>query len=60
MGFNGEQGGEMLHSMIAKIEHRARGMRHEKINIAFTTETSILQTTAELTKIVPQPKSHKH
>ena len=27
MGFHGEQGGEMLHSTIAKIEQRARGMR---------------------------------
>ena len=60
MGFHGEQGWEMLHSTIAKIEQRARGMRHGGTKIAFTMETSILQTTPELTKIVPQPKSHKH
>ena len=50
----------MLHSTIAKIEHRAGGMRHNRTKIAFIMETSILQTTPELTKIVPQPKSHKH
>ena len=42
MGFNGEQGGKMLHSMIAKTEHRATGMRRERTKIAFTMETSIL------------------
>ena len=50
MGFHGEQGGEMFHSTIAKIEHRARGMRRERTKIAFTMETSILQTTQKLTK----------
>ena len=45
--------------MIAKIEHRARGMRLERKKTAFTMETSILPTAPELTKIVPQPKSHK-
>ena len=59
MGFHGEQGGEKIHSTIAKIEQRARGMRRERTKTAFTTETSTLQTTPELTKIVPQPKSHK-
>ena len=49
----------MLHSMIAKTEHRATGMRLERTKTAFTMETSILRTTPELTKIVPQPKSHK-
>ena len=60
MGFHGEQGRERLHSTIAKIEQRARGIRHERTKIAFTMETSILQTTPELTNNVPQPKSHKH
>ena len=41
MGFNGGQGGKMLHSMIGKIEHRARGMRCERTKTAFTMETSI-------------------
>ncbi|GFR70919.1 amine oxidase [Elysia marginata] len=59
MGFHGEQGGEMLHSTIAKIEHRARGLRHERTKMAFTMETSILQTTPELTGLVPQPLSKK-
>ena len=51
MGFNGEQGGEMLHSTIAKIEHRARGMRRERTKTAFTMETSILKTTQNLLRI---------
>ena len=60
MEFHGEQGGKVLHSTIAKIEPRARNMRHERTKTAISMETSILQITAELTKIVPQPKSHKH
>ncbi|GFR80899.1 hypothetical protein ElyMa_004056700 [Elysia marginata] len=28
MGFHGEQGGEMVHSTTAKIEHWARGLSH--------------------------------
>ena len=60
MGFHREQGGEVLHSGIAKIEQRARGMRHERAKIANTVETSILQTTQKLKKIVMQPKSHKY
>ena len=51
MGFNGEQGGRMLHSTITKIEHKARGMRHERTKIAFTMETSFLQTTQSSLRI---------
>ena len=54
MGFNGEQGGKMLHSTMAKTEHRARGIRRERTKTAFTMETSILQTTQKPTKIVTQ------
>ena len=60
MGFHGEQGGEMLHFTIAKVEQTAIGMRRERTKIAFTMEISILQATPELTKIIPLPKSHKH
>ena len=42
MGFHGEQRGDMLHSTIAKIEHRARGMRRERTKTTFTMEISIL------------------
>ena len=51
MGFNGEQGRKMLHSTIAKIEYRARGMRRERAKTAFTMEISILQTTQSSLRI---------
>ena len=51
MGFNGEQGGKILHSTIAKIEHRARDMRRGRTKTAFTMETSILQTTQSSLRI---------
>ena len=51
MGFNEEQGGKMLHSMIVKIEHTAKGMRCERTKTAFTMEISILQTTQSSLRI---------
>ncbi|GFO17879.1 amine oxidase [Plakobranchus ocellatus] len=59
MGFHGEQGGEMLHSTVAKIERRTLGMRQESKKLACVLETSSLQTAPELTLLLPQVKKNK-
>ena len=48
MAFHGEQGGEMLHSTISKVEKRAAGMRKETERIRFLMESSIVQTSTIL------------
>ncbi|GFO10255.1 amine oxidase [Plakobranchus ocellatus] len=54
MGFHGEQGGEMLHSTVAKIERGSLGLRQESKKLACVLETSLLQTAPELTHLLPQ------
>ncbi|GFO19283.1 amine oxidase [Plakobranchus ocellatus] len=56
MAFHGEQGGEMLHSTIAKTERRAAGLRQEKQKMACIMETSVLQTASDIQSLVPKPK----
>lgn len=44
LGFLWEQGGEVVHSMVAGIEKRAWGIRNKTKELKFIIETQLLQT----------------
>ena len=58
LGFLGEQGGEVVHSMVAGIEKRACGIRNKTKELKFIIETQLLQTYPTVNAKV-YPEEHK-
>ena len=61
LGLLGEQGTEMSHQTVKKIEKRALGVVNECEKMKFVMKTLIIQTAPALTKALPisKPKSSK-
>ncbi|GFR65653.1 immune-associated nucleotide-binding protein 5 [Elysia marginata] len=57
MGILGEQGGELLHSTIGKIQKRTHAMRDEASQLKVTMSSQLLQTSQQLRSLVPHKKT---
>lgn len=59
MAFHGEQGGELIHSSIAKLERRTAGMRKESKQLKSVMAAHRLQTSPGLQTLIPPTKRKK-
>ena len=59
LGLLGEQGGEMVHASIAKIERRTAGIRYKPKQLKAILEAHRLQTASSLNSEIPPPKKKK-
>ncbi|GFN91214.1 amine oxidase [Plakobranchus ocellatus] len=59
LGLLGEQGGELIHSSIAKLEKRTAGIRQEERKIKTIMECHLLQVAPLLQLYIPQTKKRK-
>ena len=64
LGLLGEQGGELLHSTIGKIQKRTRAMRDESSQLKTTMNLHLLQTSQHIQSLIPPKRkrvsSKKH
>ena len=65
LGLLGEQGGELLHSTIGKIQKRTQAMKDEACQLQSTMKSHLLQTSKHLQSLIPHKKrktnlSEKH
>ena len=61
LGLLGEQGGEMMHANVAKIERRMIGMKDKSANLRAVVRAHRLQNTPSLKSMVAPPiKKRKH
>jgi hypothetical protein len=56
MGLHGEQGGEQLHSTVAKVEVRSRGIRNKIDQARHVMEAMIVQTSPALIETLPNTR----
>lgn len=56
LGFHGEQGGELIHATIAKLERRARAIRNPETRLRTIMKMHHLQVSPTLMAYVPQVK----
>ena len=59
MGFHGEQGGELIHATVAKLERRGMAVRNVDQHLKAIMESQLLQTAPELLSIEPPIKRRK-
>ena len=59
MGFHGEQGGELIHASVAKLERRALGIRNDAAQLHNILKNQHLQTTPALLSSAPTPKKRR-
>ena len=58
LGLLGEQGGELLHSTIGKIQKRTHAMKDEASQLKTTMQLHLLQTSQQVQSLIP-PKRRK-
>ncbi|GFO15140.1 amine oxidase [Plakobranchus ocellatus] len=56
LGLLGEQGGELLHSTIAKIQKRTHAMKNEASQLQTTMKSHLLQTSQHLKALIPEKR----
>ena len=56
LGLLGEQGGELIHSTVSKLEKRTHAMRNETTQLKTVMQLSHLQTSPDLQSLVPAKK----
>ena len=56
LGLLGEQGGELIHATIAKIEKRTQGIRKRSKQLKSTVEAHRLQNSSALRSLFPEVK----
>ena len=59
LGLLGEQGGELIHHTLAKIERRIHGIKSTNKRIRSTVEAHYVKNSPELRKYIPQIKKRK-
>ncbi len=59
LGFHGEQGGELIHSSVARLERRGMSIRNEADQLRVIMKSQHLQTTPELLACAPPIKHRK-
>lgn len=59
LAFHGEQGGELIHASVAKLERRAAGIRNREAQLKLIVTSQHLQTSPELIACAPPIKRRK-
>ena len=59
LGLMGEQGGELIHATVAKLERRSRCIRNAETRLRFIMQTQHLQVCPELRACIPKVKKRK-
>ena len=60
MALHGEQGGELIHASVAKIERRGLAIKNVQTQLKFILKTQHLQTTPDLMAYTPKIKKRKN
>ena len=59
LGLLGEQGGELLHSTIGKIQKRTQVLKDEACQLQSTMKSHLLQTSKHLQSLIPHKKERQ-
>ena len=59
LGLLGEQGGELLHSTIGKIQKRTHAMKDEASQLKTTMQLHLLQTSQQVQSLIPTKRRKK-